>query len=224
MFKRLRKALDTISGRRRPLTPQGEAVVQKLGHRNYVGGMWDEIGRLQFDFLVQQGLEPSHCLLDIGCGSFRGGVRFIHYLDVGNYLGIDKERKLIELGIEKELGNTLYQKKQPLLVVSDDFTFDSFSKKPHFSLAQSLFTHLTAQDICLCLTRLRQFVEPKHILFATFLEGDSSANPGASHSLVAFRYTQHEMATFGANCGWKAKYIGNWNHPRNQMMMKYEAI
>jgi len=135
MFKRLRTVLHTITGHRRPLTAQGEAVLQKLGHRNCVGGMCDEIGRLQFDFLVQQGLEPSHYLLDIGCGSFRGGVRFIHYLDAGNYLGIDKERKLIELGVEKELGNTLYQKKQPLLVVSDDFTFDSFSKKPHFARA-----------------------------------------------------------------------------------------
>lgn len=224
MFKRLRNAFNTITGHPRALKPQGEEAVQKLGHRKYVGGMWEEIGRLQFDFLVQQGLKPSHCLLDIGCGSFRGGVRFIHYLDAGNYLGIDKERKLIELGIEKELGNTLYKKKQPLLVVSDDFTFDSFSKKPHFSLAQSLFTHLTAQDICLCLKRLRQFVEPNHILFATFLEGESSANPDASHSLVAFRYTKQEMARFGENCGWKGIYIGNWNHPRNQMMMKYEAI
>jgi hypothetical protein len=224
LFKCLRKTFQSITRHRRPLKPQGQETVEKLGHRNYIGGMWEEIGRLQFHFLVQQGLKPSHCLLDIGCGSFRGGVYFIDYLDAGNYLGIEKERTLIEFGIEKELGSAIYEKKKPELVVSDNFTFDRFSKKPHFSVAQSLFTHLTAHDICLCLKQLRRFVEPNHLLFATFLEGQSSRNPETSHSLVAFRYTKDEMVRFGESCGWKALYIGHWNHPRNQMMMKYEAV
>ena len=223
MFKRLRNTFNAVTGRRRALKPQGEEAVEKLGHRNYVGGMWEEIGKLQFDFLVQQGLKPSHCFLDIGCGSFRGGIHFINYLNPGNYLGIDKEKALIDLGIEKELGNAVYEKK-PELVVSDNFRFERFSKKPQFSLAQSLFTHLNAQDICLCLKQLRRFVEADHFLFATFLEGRSSRNPETSHSLVAFRYTRDEMTRFDESCGWKAIYIGNWNHPRNQMMMKYQAI
>ncbi len=42
-------------------------------HRDMVGGMWEEIGRLQFEFLRARGLKPSHRLLDIGCGSLRGG-------------------------------------------------------------------------------------------------------------------------------------------------------
>lgn len=110
----------------------GEEAVEKLGHRNYVGGMWEEIGKLQFDFLVKQGLKPSHCFLDIGCGSFRGGIHFINYLDAGNYLGIDKEKALIDLGIEKELGNTVYEKKKPEVVVSDNFTFERFLKSRNF--------------------------------------------------------------------------------------------
>ncbi len=32
-----------------------------------IGGRWEEIGRLQFDFLVAEGLMPAHTLLDIGC-------------------------------------------------------------------------------------------------------------------------------------------------------------
>jgi hypothetical protein len=56
----------------------------------------------------------------------------------------------MDLGIEKELGNNVYEKKKkkkPELIVSDNFTFERCSKKPQFSLAQSLFTHLNAQDI-----------------------------------------------------------------------------
>jgi len=51
-----------------------------------VGGMWEQIGQLQFDFLVNHGLEPNHKLLDIGCGTLRGGRHFITYLVPGNYM------------------------------------------------------------------------------------------------------------------------------------------
>lgn len=222
MLKTLMTALRRVASHERRLLPEGERQLQKLGHRTYVGGMWEEIGLLQFEFLVRQGLKPSDCLLDIACGSLRGGVHFINYLDVGNYLGIDKEKALIELGIEKELARKVYEYKKPEFVVSDNFEFEKFSKRPRFSVAQSLFTHLIPRDICLCLEKLRAFVEPGHIFFATFLEGDSSANLNTSHSLVGFHYSREEMATFGSKRGWKATYIGNWNHPKNQMMMRYE--
>lgn len=204
--------------------PEGAEGIRRLGHRDYVGGMWEEIGRLQFEFLLNQGLEPSHCFLDIACGSLRGGVHFIRYLDVGNYLGIDREGELIKLGIEKELGRATLESKQPEFVVSDRFEFDSFRKSPQFSLAQSLFTHLNSTDVCACLEKLRKFVEPGHIFFATFFEGSSSGNPEASHTHAVFRYSREEMAAFGENRGWKVTYIGNWQHPRSQVMMKYEAM
>ena len=39
-----------------------------------IGGLWDQMGQHQFDFLKKKGLKPQHKLLDIGCGSLRGGV------------------------------------------------------------------------------------------------------------------------------------------------------
>src|SRR5947209_178803 len=60
-------------------TDTAEAI-RRLGHRTFVGGEWDTIGKLQFDFIVRQGLEPRHVLLDIGCGALRGGRFFIEYL------------------------------------------------------------------------------------------------------------------------------------------------
>ncbi len=41
------------------LAPEGGKGIEKQGHRGYVGGMWDEIGQLQFDFLVSKGLKPD---------------------------------------------------------------------------------------------------------------------------------------------------------------------
>jgi hypothetical protein len=35
-------------------------------HRGAVGGLWDELGRWQFELLLRAGLKPSHRLLDVG--------------------------------------------------------------------------------------------------------------------------------------------------------------
>jgi hypothetical protein len=64
-------------------------VVAAGQQRRIVGGEWDEIGRLQFDFLKGAGLKLRHVLLDVGCGRLRGGVHFVAYLERGNYVGID---------------------------------------------------------------------------------------------------------------------------------------
>jgi hypothetical protein len=205
------------------LKPEGEEGIHLTGHREYVGGFWHEIGKLQFDFMVQQGLRPCDCFLDIACGSLRGGVHFINYLDPGLYLGLDKEGKLIELGIEQELGRQAFEAKKPEFVVSDRFEFERFSRKPRFALAQSLFTHLVPQDIRLCLGKLRAFVEPGHVFFATFWEGDSAQNPSGSHSHASFAYSRREMASFGKDRGWKPVYIGGINHPRDQNVFQYIA-
>eukprot|EP00929_Paragymnodinium_shiwhaense_P056529 TRINITY_DN28286_c0_g1_i2.p3 TRINITY_DN28286_c0_g1~~TRINITY_DN28286_c0_g1_i2.p3 ORF type:complete len:106 (-),score=24.72 TRINITY_DN28286_c0_g1_i2:81-398(-) len=50
------------------------------GAENYqedVGAAWDTIGPLQLEFLRGQGLLPQHRLLDLACGSLRGGVHFV---------------------------------------------------------------------------------------------------------------------------------------------------
>src|SRR6478752_254837 len=72
--------------------------------RSTVGGHWDEIGRLQFEFLVAEGLEPRHAFLDLGCGVLRGGVHFVRYLDPGNYYGIDISSAMID-GARRELAD-----------------------------------------------------------------------------------------------------------------------
>ena len=58
-------------------------------HRGYVGGMWEEIGKVQIDFMVGRGLKPSDVFVDVACGSLRAGRHFISYLDPANYLGLD---------------------------------------------------------------------------------------------------------------------------------------
>jgi hypothetical protein len=49
--------LKGINAYGRQLTPE---EIESNVHRAFVGGMWEEIGRLQFDFLRGQGLKPDH--------------------------------------------------------------------------------------------------------------------------------------------------------------------
>src|SRR5690242_16685263 len=102
--------------------------MESLDHRAYLGGLSEQIGRLQFALLVRQGLTLSDCFLDIACGSPRRGVHFINYRDPGNYLRIEKRRRLVELGIEKEPGRAVFLKQIPKFIFSADFEFHRFSK------------------------------------------------------------------------------------------------
>lgn len=202
--------------------PEGRDGVRAAGHREYVGGKWEEIGRLQFRFLVEQGVRPGHYLLDVGCGCLRAGVLFIPYLERGHYMGIDKEKVLLRRGIEEELGRTLYDLKRPRLVVSSSFDFERFDHRPDFALAQSLFTHLTDEDIRLCLRRLRPVMPEDGRFYATFFETSEPVdNRQRSHARLPFWYTREQMQGMAAGTGWDMTYIGDWSHPRDQKMLLF---
>jgi hypothetical protein len=202
----------------KPPIAHGTDGINAVGHRQYVGGLWDEIGKLQFDLLVSNGLQPQHVFLDVACGCLRGGVHVIPYLEIGHYLGIDKEPSLIQAGIE-ELG-PVYELKRPELIVSDSFEFERFTRRPTHALAQSLFTHLPPSHIMTCMKKLRAAMDG--VFYATYhLAGPKRRNPWKPHDHGHFAYTRREMEGFGAKSGWRAEYIGDWSHPRQQVLVKY---
>jgi SAM-dependent methyltransferase len=71
--------------------------------------------KFQISFLRSHGLLPHHTLIDLGCGTLRGGIPLIDYLGAGNYCGLDvRERVLTEA--KKELAEHGLEQKRPLLV------------------------------------------------------------------------------------------------------------
>jgi hypothetical protein len=198
----------------------GSKQIRKKGHRNYVGGSWEEFGQLQFDFMVGQGLEPGHVLVDVACGSLRAGVHFVPYLAPGNYLGIDRQPLLVERGIEVELGPELVDRKRPEFVISSEFEFNKFSKQPDYGIANSLFTHLEPKHIEQCLQNLRTVGGCR--FFVSFKEvAKPQRNPLRSADYRGFSYTRQQMSEMGERTGWSAHYVGDWAHRRGLMMMEY---
>jgi SAM-dependent methyltransferase len=201
---------------------QGTAGIVALGHRQYVGGLWDEMGQLQFEFLLARGLQPHSYLLDIGCGSLRLGVRAIPYLDPGHYLGIDKEEDLLRAGLDCELSPRVREARRPNLVVSSTFEFAQFNTRVDFAIAQSLFTHMPAASIRLCFRNLRPWMAPAGVFFATYFASPAPCeNPSEPHDHGYFAYTAADMVAFGEEAGYVARHLGHWNHPRGQQMVEY---
>ncbi|UFJ42544.1 class I SAM-dependent methyltransferase [Brevibacillus humidisoli] len=198
-------------------------------HREAVGGLWDEIGCLQFAYLVKNGLQPEHHFLDVGCGSLRGGIHFIRYLNKGHYYGLDINSSLIEAGW-KELEEQALLDRLPSLVVNDCFQFDQFGVKFDFAIAHSVFTHLPANVIHRCLVNIDKVLKPGGKFFTTFFEVNDKfhldeiwQNQELKTYLDKDPYHYHRslFAYLVDGLSLHMEYIGDWGHPRNQKMLSF---
>jgi SAM-dependent methyltransferase len=199
-------------------------------HREYVGGLWYDIGRLQIKFLKQQGLQPGHRLVDVGCGALRGGVHFAAYLDPGNYFGLDINPSLIEAG-KLELDKAGLLEKAVNLAVNDKFELTNFGARFDYGIAVSLFTHLPMNHIIRCLVEVRQTLAPDGRFYASFFEAPASGHlepifhePGGITTLLdedPFHYSVTDMKAIAELAGLSVRYLGDWGHPRCQKMLSF---
>ncbi len=199
-----------------------DEIVRIRGHRVYVGGhtpeKWYGIGERQFHYLVSQGLRPEHRFLDIACGSLRLGQYLIPYLDAGNYHGVEGSEPLVKAGLENELLFDLATTKAPKFGYGYGFDFD-FVPGFDYAIAQSLFTHLTREDIALCFANLRPKTHADSRFYFTFFEGDEAQNAHAeSHANLRWEFSFDTMQTL-AGPAWSLNYIGDWGHQADQRMV-----
>lgn len=137
-----------------------------------IGGDWEVLGRLQFNFLKNEGLQPHSSFLDIGMGTLRGGRFFIDYLRKGNYTGFDISPRATKyaMSLVKKLG---LQDKRPLLLLNKEknLTFSFLDTTYDFILAQSVFTHLLEVHIEEAMRNLNKIMHKKSRFYFTILEG-----------------------------------------------------
>lgn len=211
-------------------------AVAKGRHRDIIGGLWDEIGALQVDFMKTRGLSPHHKLLDIGCGALRGGVLFVKYLDSGNYFGVDISQDLLDAGMREVHTAGDAPKLPPAnLLCSDRFEFQKLGRRFDFALAQSVFTHLTFNRIRQCLEETADALAEGGVLYATFFERPAGRLakseivhlPGRKRSYdVAdpYHYSVDDLRYAASHLPLAVEYIGDWSHPRAQRMVAFRKI
>jgi len=203
-------------------------------HREMVGGLWDELGRLQLDFLEREGLTANVTLLDVGCGCLRAGVHFVRFLEPGRYYGIDVNASLIQAGLEHELplAGLAGRIAPDHLLVNGAFEAWRFGVAFDYALAQSVFTHLPAALIARGLRELARCVRPGGRLYATFFECEGEEVPERMvhdpGGITSFRdrdpqhYRFRDLAGLCDGLPWKPIYVGAWGHPRDQRMIRFE--
>ena len=208
-------------------------AVERGEHRHVIGGMWDEIGDLQLTFLQANGLKPESTLLDIGCGSLRLGVRAAAYLDPANYWGTDLNPVLLEAGYEREIVPAGLSSQLPRsnLIADEEFTFPGVPSHIDFAIATSVFTHLPFNYMRLCIANLgRHVVSPCTFFFTVFVPPNGLSVTESHRQPVGgkvthphrdpYHYSVADLQHAAAETPWSIDFIGDWNHPRNQMMVK----
>ena len=211
-----------------------DSEVRDNQHREIIGGLWSEIGTLQFEFLRERGLRPNDKLIDVGCGPLRGGIHFVRYLNPGHYFGTDINKSLLDAGYDREIVPLDLAGRLPRcnLIEMHDFAFDSIHQTFDFALAQSVFTHLVFNNIRQCLMRLPAVMRSGACFYATIFEAPSGGPPPVTlthqpGSVVTYatrdpyHYSVADMRYAIAGLPWRLEYIGDWAHPRGQKMLAF---
>lgn len=191
-------------------------------YRSAVGppDKYDVIGALQFMVMVEQGLREHHKLLDIGCGSLRGGRLFIPYLLPGNYYGIEPYEHLVVAGIQNELGSSIREVKHPHFYFGSDFNLSIFKVQFDFILAQSIFTHAAPQMIARCLSEVNKTLKPYGTFIATYFQGNTDYQGTTWAQQPDARYTAQWLKNMCSSHGLTIQQLPNLGHPSGQTWVK----
>jgi len=119
---------------------------------SYVGPahLWLLKRRFQFEFLTSNGLRPESRLLDIGCGTLRGGIPLIEYLQPGHYVGVEARSEVLQEA-RRELAEAKLAGKRPLLINTADPSRVHLEAPVDFAWAFSVLFHMSDEIVDACL-------------------------------------------------------------------------
>lgn len=104
--------------------------------------LWEMKREFQIKFLKTMDLQPDHYILDLGCGTLRGGIPVIDYLKPGHYFGIDIREDTLTEG-RKELQEAGLEDKKPQLICSTNLSQLQLDQKFDYIWAFSVLIHMT---------------------------------------------------------------------------------
>jgi len=121
--------------------------IREGAYKRCFGGeakQWWLRGLFQLRLLQARGLRRDSRLFDVGCGPLRGGVHFIHFLEPGNYCGIDSNISFIKAARHIVAHNNDLKDRSPVLDVSGNFLPPkTVTARFDFGIAFSVLNHCT---------------------------------------------------------------------------------
>ena len=142
-------------------------ITKKKRRHGMVGPpyLWKMKREFQIKFLKDMDLKPDHYLLDLGCGTLRGGIPIIEYLEIGHYFGIEVRKEVLNEG-QKELVETGLEWKKPNLLTSSDITNYKINQKFDFVWAFSVLPHMSDEILVDNLTFVSKHLADDGVFYA----------------------------------------------------------
>jgi hypothetical protein len=108
--------------------------------------IYDLLGAMQFQLLIDLGMRENHKFLDVGCGSLRLGRLAINYLLENRYFGLEPNVGILNRGCEMHFGadienSQVIAKKKATFAHNTDFDFSLTGGPVDFVFAQSIASH-----------------------------------------------------------------------------------
>lgn len=182
--------------------------MDKLKYRHQLVGpphLWEMKRRFQHQFLVAEGLMPPHALLDLGCGTLRGGIPLIDYLDPGRYVGIDVRPEAITEA-RRELAEHDLQSKAPRLLVADDLGALELPERFDFAWAFSVLIHMTDEVLREALGFVARHLRGNGVFYANVNLGQREAATWRAFPVVWRSFERY--AGLAAAAGLEARDMG----------------
>jgi cyclopropane fatty-acyl-phospholipid synthase-like methyltransferase len=153
--------------------------------------LWKMKQDFQINFLHNRDLKKTDTLLDIGCGTLRGGIPIIDFLDSGNYCGIEVRENVLAEG-KKELKEHKLEHKNPILVSFNDFKDLDLESKFDIAFAFSVLIHLEDHITAGCLKFVSKHLSKDGIFYANVnignqKDGNWQGFPVANRSLEFYK-------------------------------------
>lgn len=210
---------EGLIGKRDKMTPPKGKIFIGPGDFKYLGE------KLLSDFKKYGGLQPSHHVLDIGCGIGRIAIPLTAYLDNrGSYNGFDIVKEGIDWCRNKisprypnfqfkhiALRNDLYNLESN--VKAKDFVFPYPDGSFDFVILTSVFTHMQSEEVEQYLKEISRVMKKGAVCFATFFIIDETAEEflkKSSNPFFAFdhgNYFLHDDKVKDANIAYRYAFI-----------------
>ena len=133
--------------------------------------LWQLKRDFQIAFLRAHGLEPGHVLVDVGCGTLRGGIPIIEYLAAGGYVGLDVRAEAIEEA-RRELRESGLEDKRPELVVAPSLAGVDLGRTADRVWAFSVLMHLDDGRLAECFDFARRHLAADGAFYANAITAE----------------------------------------------------
>lgn len=157
--------------------------------------LWEMKRRFQIDFLRRAGLLPHHRLLDLGCGTLRGGIPLIDHLAAGNYAGVEVRGEVLDEG-RRELAESGLAGKAPQLVHCSRLTELDLGRTFDVAWAFAVLIHMDDHILDDAVAAVARHLVPDGVFYATANVGAEPAGTWQGFPVV-HREAAHYAEVFG---------------------------